>query len=63
VQARRNYTIVEYMPSGELIFDIRVEKAPGVGETVGYVWSLIAESARSDGKVSYLRSCSAMERA
>jgi hypothetical protein len=35
VQARRNYTIVEYLPTGELVFDIRVEKSQGLGETVG----------------------------
>lgn len=35
VQPRRNYSIVEYQPTGELVFDIRVEKAPGAGETVG----------------------------
>ncbi|KIR39592.1 plasma membrane protein [Cryptococcus deuterogattii 99/473] len=36
VQPRRNYTIVEYTPQSELIFDIRVEKSQGAGETVGY---------------------------
>jgi hypothetical protein len=36
VQARRNYTAVEYMESGELVFDFRVEKEQGLGETVSY---------------------------
>ncbi|OWT39249.1 plasma membrane protein [Cryptococcus neoformans Bt1] len=36
VQPRRNYAIVEYTPQSELLFDIRVEKSQGAGETVGY---------------------------
>ncbi|EIW72301.1 hypothetical protein TREMEDRAFT_25176 [Tremella mesenterica DSM 1558] len=35
-QPRRNYTIVQYLSSGELEFDIRVEKSQGAGETVSY---------------------------
>jgi len=35
VQARRNYAIVEYKQTGELVFDIRVERSPGSGDTVG----------------------------
>jgi hypothetical protein len=34
VQPRRNYAIVEYKPTGELEFDIRVEKEQGGGVTV-----------------------------
>ncbi|WWC65575.1 uncharacterized protein I303_108193 [Kwoniella dejecticola CBS 10117] len=33
---RRNYAAVEYNQNGELVFDIRVEKSQGAGETVGY---------------------------
>ncbi|WWC95300.1 hypothetical protein V866_002161 [Kwoniella sp. B9012] len=33
---RRNYTAVEYNNNGELVFDIRVEKSQGAGETVSY---------------------------
>ncbi|WVQ79519.1 hypothetical protein IAT38_001618 [Cryptococcus sp. DSM 104549] len=36
VQPRRNYASVEYLPGGELEFDIRVEKSQGAGETVSY---------------------------
>jgi hypothetical protein len=37
VQARRNYTAVDYLPdSGELQFDFRVEKEQGLGETISY---------------------------
>jgi len=36
VQARRNYTAVEYKQTGELVFDFRVEKEQGLGETVSY---------------------------
>jgi hypothetical protein len=32
---RRNYASVQYLPSGDLQFDIRVEKWQGAGETVG----------------------------
>lgn len=34
VQPRRNYAAVEYTEKGELVFDIRVEKAQGAGETI-----------------------------
>ena len=34
---RRNWCGVELNAGGELVFDIRVEKEKGVGETVGYV--------------------------
>lgn len=38
IMGRRNYTIIEYdTETDELCFDIRVEKAKGVGTTVGYV--------------------------
>lgn len=34
VQPRRNYAIVEYLQeTGDLVFDIRVEKTQGGGET------------------------------
>nr|ODN95442.1 plasma membrane protein [Cryptococcus depauperatus CBS 7855] len=33
---RRNYTIVEYNSQEGLVFDIRIEKSQGAGETVGY---------------------------
>ncbi|WRT69400.1 uncharacterized protein IL334_006384 [Kwoniella shivajii] len=33
---RRNYTAVEYNSAGELVFDIKVEKTQGGGETVSY---------------------------
>jgi hypothetical protein len=37
---RRNYTSVEYSTlKGDLIFDIRVEKEKGAGESVGFVFS------------------------
>jgi hypothetical protein len=37
---RRNYTIVEYdARTNELCFDIRVEKAKGIGTTVGCVYT------------------------
>ena len=63
VQARRNYTIVEYMPSGELIFDIRVEKAPGAGETVGHVLTRLAFLRHADSQIPHLRPRTAVERA
>ncbi|ORY35022.1 putative plasma membrane protein [Naematelia encephala] len=38
VQPRRNYAAVEYEEStGNLVFDFRVEKAQGAGETVSYL--------------------------
>lgn len=37
VQPRRNYTSVAYQPSGELAFEIRVEKKQGEGTTVPYL--------------------------
>ncbi|KAL7424856.1 hypothetical protein Q5752_000541 [Cryptotrichosporon argae] len=33
---RRNYASIDYLDSGALRFDIRVEKSQGAGETVGY---------------------------
>lgn len=43
IMGRRNWCAVWWEPnSGEMVFDIRVEKAKGLGESVGYVcaqWS------------------------
>jgi hypothetical protein len=40
VQPRRNYASVEYLEdSGDLVFDIRVERTPGGGDTKRYVRS------------------------
>jgi hypothetical protein len=37
IMGRRNWcSITLEQPSGDLLFDIRVEKAKGYGETVGY---------------------------
>ncbi|KAL5529110.1 hypothetical protein ACEPAG_5084 [Sanghuangporus baumii] len=36
VMGRRNYCIVEYDTSGNLIFELRIEKEKGNGTTVGY---------------------------
>ncbi|TXT06137.1 hypothetical protein VHUM_03610 [Vanrija humicola] len=36
VLPRRNYTAIEYLESGDLLFDIRVEKKQGAGDTVSY---------------------------
>jgi hypothetical protein len=33
VLARRNYASVDYLDNGELLFDFRVEKSQGAGET------------------------------
>jgi hypothetical protein len=33
VLARRNYASVDYLENGELLFDFRIEKSQGVGET------------------------------
>lgn len=33
VLARRNYASVDYLESGELLFDFRIEKSQGAGET------------------------------
>lgn len=37
MQPRRNYAAIDYLPSGDLLFDIRVEKQPGKGETMRLV--------------------------
>lgn len=36
VLPRRNYAAVEFLESGDLLFDIRVEKHKGSGDTVSY---------------------------
>jgi hypothetical protein len=39
IMGRRNWCSVDWDPlSGDLIFDIRVEKEKGCGETVGYIF-------------------------
>jgi hypothetical protein len=35
IMGRRNWCCITLQPSGELLFDIRVEKEKGRGETVG----------------------------
>ena len=38
IMARRNWCAVWWDPnSGEMIFDIRVEREKGIGESIGYV--------------------------
>lgn len=40
---RRNWCSVKFDPaSGDLVFDIRVEREKGYGDTVGYVYLLFS---------------------
>jgi hypothetical protein len=43
---RRNWTSVHLNESGGLVFDIRVEREKGHGETVGYDLFLLIRSMR-----------------
>ncbi|KAL1409475.1 hypothetical protein Q8F55_003458 [Vanrija albida] len=36
VLPRRNYTAIQYLDTGDLLFDLRVEKFKGAGDTVSY---------------------------
>jgi len=42
VMGKRNYTIIEYnLATQELRFEIRVEKVKGIGDTVGYDYTIL----------------------
>lgn len=54
IMARRNWCSVNWVPAtGDLLFDIRVEKEKGIGSTVGYVYLFFCMCRISDLCIRY----------